>query len=110
MSGLERLIQAAMNAPKERRDAALEVLAGQAVAVEPGTPPPISEPYLTREEVARRLGFRPITLWRWRIPGHQIGSQRRFRLSEVEAYLRSEEFQRRQAALRAERRHQPQTQ
>ena len=33
-----------------------------------------------------------------------MGGARRYRLSEVNAYLQSEEFERRQAALRAERR------
>ena len=50
------------------------------------------------------LGFSAATLTRWRIPGHSLGGRRRFKVSEVEAYFKTEAFQRRVAALRAERR------
>jgi hypothetical protein len=44
------------------------------------------------------------TLRRWQIPGYDLGGCRRYRQHEVEAYLASEAFLRRKAALRAERR------
>lgn len=85
---------AAMSAPPERREEALRLLRGQL---------PKPEPYFTLSELARRLGVCRATLRRWNVPGHDLGASPRYRLTEVEAYLRSEAFVRRQAALRAER-------
>jgi transposase-like protein len=95
MTALEDLIQAAMSAPPERREAALRLLQGNV---------PKPEPYLSLSELARRLGLCRATLRRWCVPGHDLGGRRRYRLTEVEAYFKTEDFQRRQAALRAERR------
>jgi hypothetical protein len=95
MTALEDLIQAAMAAPPERREAALRLLQGNL---------PKPEPYLTLSELARRLGLCRATLRRWRVPSHDLGGSRRYRLTEVEAYFHTEAFQRRHAALRAERR------
>ena len=97
MTGLEDLVQAAMSAPPERREEALRLLQGNL---------PKPEPYLTLIELGRRLGFSTRTLSRWQIPSHDLGTSKRYRLSEVEAFLKSEDFLRRQAALRAERRDQ----
>jgi hypothetical protein len=47
------------------------------------------------------------TLWRWQIPGHDLCGRPRYKLSEVEAYLKSDEFKRRVAALRAIRKRGP---
>jgi excisionase family DNA binding protein len=102
MSALEDLVQAAMAAPAGRREEALKVLRGEQAA--PVRPQP--EPYLTLRETAKRLGISTGTLWRWRIPGHELGGRPRFRLSEIETYLQSEEFKRRVMALRAIRRNQ----
>ncbi len=99
MTGLEDLVAAAMSAPPERREEALRLLQGQL---------PKPEAYLTLSELARRLGVCRGTLRRWRVPGHDLGGYRRYRLSEVEAYFTSDAFRRRQAALRAER-HAPRT-
>ncbi|MCP5524931.1 MAG: helix-turn-helix domain-containing protein [Verrucomicrobiales bacterium] len=98
MNALEDLMHAALTAPPERREEALRLLQGQL---------PKPEPYLTLTELGSRLGLSGTTLRRWRIPGHDLGGRLRYRLSEVEAYFRSEDFQRRAAALRAERRHSP---
>lgn len=46
-----------------------------------------AEPYLTLRAVAEAVGFHPVTLWRWRAPGHRIGSRNRYLLSEVRAWL-----------------------
>jgi len=102
MTGLEDLVAAAMSAPSERREAALQVLRGHALAVEPGSQAPVYEPLLTQRETARRLGVSVPTLWRWRVPFHALGGRRRYRIPDVIAYLQSETFQRRVAALRAE--------
>jgi excisionase family DNA binding protein len=99
MSALEELIHAAVNAPVALRQDALRILRGEAV----NTPRLEAEPYLTLREIAKRLGISTATLWRWRVPGHELGGRPRFRLSEVEAYLQSDAFKRRVAALRAVR-------
>lgn len=96
MIGLEDIVQAAISAPPERREAALRILRGDV---------PKAEEYLTLAELARRLGYCTKTLQRWQLPTHRHGGKPRYRLSEVEAYFATEAFQRRQAALRAERRH-----
>ena len=83
--------------------------AGQATAILDGSPVadegrPDPEPYLTLREVGRRLGVSPCSLWRWGVPGHEMGGRRRFRMSEVEQYLASDEMRRRARELREERR------
>ncbi len=105
MTQLEDIVHATMAAPEERRKAALRVLRGEAwiAEIEPATPRP-PEPLLTLQELSEKLGLSPCTLWRWQIPGHDMGGRRRFRLSEVAAYFEGDEFKRRKAALRAERR------
>ena len=104
MSALEELMHAALAAPPERQEDALSVLRGQARTVDPNDAALVNEPYLTMRGIARRLGFSVATLTRWRIPGHSLGGRRRFKVSEVEAYFQTEAYQRRVAALRAERR------
>ncbi len=85
MTQLEDIVHATMAAPEERRKAALRVLRGEAwiAEIEPATPRP-PEPLLTLQELSEKLGLSPCTLWRWQIPGHDMGGRRRFRLSEVE--------------------------
>lgn len=102
MTSLEELMTAAMAATPDRRREALLLLRGETPAVQSGPPNAVTqvEPYLRLKEVAARLGVDPSTLWRWAVPGHELGGQRRFRLSEVAAYLESDAFQRRSAALR----------
>jgi len=92
---LEDIMAAAMSAPPDRREAALRVLRGEL---------PRSEPYVTLRGLSRRLGFGVTTLRRWRVPGHVVGGAKRYRVGEVEAYFLTESFQRRKAAVRAERR------
>lgn len=104
MISVENFIRAALAASAERREAALLVLEGQAAAVEPGTTLAPSEPYLSRGALAQQLGVSPWTIWRWQPPSHDLGGHPRYLRSEVEAYLRSPEFARRAASLRATRR------
>jgi predicted DNA-binding transcriptional regulator AlpA len=109
MSAFEDLVQAAMAAPADRQKEALRLLRSQPGALSEN-PPPVPtgpEPYLTLVETAKRLGMSTATLWRWKIPGHELGGRPRFRVSEVEAYLQSDEFKRRVAALRAIRKLRP---
>lgn len=99
----EELIQAAINAPPDRMARALAVLLGES---SPATPSDFHPPerYLTRRQLAKQLGLGTVTLWRWNVPGRSLGGRQMYKLSEVEEYLQSEAFQRRVAALRAERR------
>ncbi len=103
MTPLEALMQAALAAPVDRQEAALRVLLGQADATDPSMLTVRHERYLTLVELSRAVGFSCPSLWRFAVPGHDLGGRKRYRVSEVEAYLRSDAFQRRQAALRAER-------
>ncbi len=99
---MEELLQAALAAPEARRAEALRVLRGEAEQTAPVDRGP--EPYLTLREVGKRLCISPCSLWRWGVPGHEMGGRRRFRMSEVTAYLESAEFRRRADELKAERR------
>lgn len=104
MTSLEQLMQAALVAPAEAREEALRVLRGQTRTTDSEPTQPAPEPYLTLKVVAKRLGLNPSTLWRWQVPGHDLGGRRRFRLHEVVAYLESDLFKSRVSALRATRR------
>ncbi len=101
--GTAELLTALATASDSRKDAALRVLRGEAVVVDPVETGATAEPYLTLREIGRRLGVSPCSLWRWQVPGHELGGRRRFRLSEVQAYLESDEFRERADELRAER-------
>ena len=95
-------LTALLAAPEDRRAEALRVLRGdngQDAEADRGP-----EPYLTLREVGRRLGVSPCSLWRWQVPGHELGGRRRFRLSEVADYMESAEFKRRAAELKEVRR------
>ncbi len=100
MSLVESLMQAALTAPDDRKLEALRVLRGET------TPEPakqVPEPFVTLRECARQLGVSTCSLWRWKIPGHSLGGRRRFRVSEVVAYLESDAVKQRAAELRQER-------
>lgn len=101
MSGFEELMQAALVAPEDRKAAALRLLRGEASPTPTVVGP---EPYLRMKEVASRLGISVCSLWRYGVPGHQLGGRRRFRMGEVVAYLESEEFKTRAEELKEERR------
>ncbi|MDD5706543.1 MAG: helix-turn-helix domain-containing protein [Kiritimatiellae bacterium] len=94
------LLTALVTATPERKAAALRALRGE---VEFAAKVPETEAYLTLREVGRRLGISACSLWRYGVPGHELGGRRRFRMSEVEAYLASDGFKQRAADLREER-------
>lgn len=52
----------------------------------------ISEPWVTAEQVAHHLGVVKDTVYRWRekkgLPAHQIGRLWKFKLSEVDEWVR----------------------
>lgn len=85
-------LAALLAAPEERVAEALRVLRGETDGRDAGAAVRGPEAFLTLREVGRRLGVSVCTLWRWRVPGHELGGRRRFRLSEVAAYLESGEF------------------
>ena len=104
-TSVEDLLRAALAAPPDLRSQALGVLEGRARAVELDAQPDAdAEGYVGLQGVARHWKVSPCTVWRWDPPSHDTGGRRRYRLSEVTAYLASEDFKRRRAALRAERR------
>ncbi len=101
------LLAAVVAAPDARKREALKVLRGELPPADAETLRRCSgqaEPYLTLREVGRRLGVSPCSLWRWGVPGHELGGRRRFRMSEVEAYLAGEEFKQRASNLKEDRR------
>ena len=46
-----------------------------------------SEPWLTKQEVARKLRVSPRTIERLRLPYTRVGGQNRYRMSQVESAL-----------------------
>ena len=94
------LLQALLTATDEEKRAALRALRGETTDNAEADEP---EPYLTLREVGRQLMISPCSLWRWGVPGHELGGRRRFRMSEVQAYLESKEFKKRAEALKQER-------
>ncbi len=95
------ILAALVAATPERKAAALRALRGEFEFVEKA---PNTEAYLTLREVGRRLGISACSLWRYGVPGHELGGRRRFRMSEVEAYLASEEFKDKAQELKDDRR------
>ncbi len=89
-------------ASEERKVAALRELQGEAEQTAPVDRGP--EPYQTLKQVAAQVGVSACSLWRWNVPGHELGGRRRFRLSEVVAYLESDMFKARADELKAARR------
>jgi predicted DNA-binding transcriptional regulator AlpA len=96
MTLTEEVMQAVFTAPDERKRDALRVLRGETVGVREQD----AERFLTQKECARRLGVSACSLWRWQVPRHVLGGRPRFRLSEIEKYLASDEFKRRAAVVR----------
>ena len=94
------LLQALLTATDEQKRAALAVLRGEPTDDTEVEQP---EPYLTLREVGHRLNISPCSLWRWGVPGHELGGRRRFRMSEVQSYLESNDFRMRAEALKQER-------
>jgi len=93
------LLAAVVAASPDRKELALRVLRGEAVIESvPGRLE--TEPFLTLKECARRLGVSACSLWKWKVPGHELGGRPKFRMSEIETYLASDEFKKRAAELR----------
>jgi hypothetical protein len=48
----------------------------------------VTEPWLTKRELARKLGVSPRTVVRLGLPHMRVGGQNRYMLSECERFLR----------------------
>lgn len=94
------LLQAVLTASEDQQRAALKVLRGEAAV---SAESPAKERFMTLKEIGQTLGFHSSTLWRWNVPGHDLGGRRRFLLSEVRAYLKTPEFQQRVNELKQQR-------
>ncbi len=98
------LLTVLATATDERKKAALRILRGELAPEKPVGP----EPFLMLKEAGQRLNLHPTTLWKWGVPGHELGGKRRFLLSEIVAYLHSPQFKTRITRLRTTRRAQRQ--
>ncbi len=98
------LLMALATADSTKQEAALRVLRGEAVLAVDQKAVPTVEPYLRFKQVAEALSISVCSLWRWQVPGHELGGRRRFKMSEVLAYLESDEFKTRAEELKQERR------
>jgi hypothetical protein len=97
---VKKLIEAVFAAPPALQEKALGVLRGESTSL---PVPAISEPYVTLKVCAKALGVSATSLWRYQIPGNELGGRRKFRVSEVAAYLESEEFRVVSKLIRKER-------
>jgi excisionase family DNA binding protein len=90
------ILKALLTATNDQKKAALKVLRSE--------PEPMrAEPYLLLKEVAKQLNVHYTTLWKWGVQGHDLGGRRRFRMSEVQAYLNSDAFRKRVQELKERR-------
>ncbi len=96
------LLAAVLAATPDRKAVALRVLRGEDGGGEKKSALP--ERFVTQRELVRMLGVSAISLWRWKVPGHELGGRRRFRVSEVLAYLESPAFRAIAEELKAARR------
>lgn len=83
---------AVLAATPDRKAMALRVLRGEDGGGGGEKKNALPERFVTQRELVKMLGVSAISLWRWKVPGHELGGRRRFRVSEVMAYLESPEF------------------
>ena len=98
------LLAAVLAATPDRKSAALRVLRGEDSVGNGESKNALPERFVTQRELVKMLGVSAISLWRWRVPGHELGGRRRFRVSEVLAYLESPEFREVAEGLKSARR------
>jgi hypothetical protein len=101
------LLAAVVAATPERKESALLVLRGDAVAARgPSSARGYgvqAEAYVGLRDVAGFLGVSTRSVRRWGVPGHKLGSRTRYRLSEVAGYVESDAFRERVEELKVER-------
>jgi predicted DNA-binding transcriptional regulator AlpA len=95
---LRPLIQSDETITSEQASRVLDILTGKE---KPRQQEP--ERYMTLRSVGKTLGISACSLWRWGVPGHDLGGRRRFRISEVEAYIESKAMKTKAAELKQER-------
>jgi hypothetical protein len=100
MTLTEEVMTAVLSAPDDKKTAALRLLRGEPEGRGQKAEDRNTEMFLTLKECARRLGVSACSLWRWGMPGYELGGRRKFRMTEVEAYLQSDAFKKRAAKLR----------
>jgi len=98
------LLAAVLAATPDRKSAALRVLRGEDSVGGGEKKNALPERFVTQRELVKMLGVSAISLWRWKVPGHELGGRRRFRVSEVLAYLETPEFGARAEELKVKRR------
>jgi hypothetical protein len=98
------LLAAVLAATPDRKAAALRTLRGEDGGGEGAAKRPAPEPFVSQRELARNVGLSVPTLWRYRVPKHELGGRPRFRVGEVLAYLESPAFKTLAEELKAGRR------
>lgn len=98
------LLAAVLAATPDRKAMALRVLRGEDGGGNGEKKNALPEKFVTQRELVKMLGVSAISLWRWKVPGHELGGRRRFRVSEVLAYLESAKFKAIAEELKAVRR------
>ncbi len=91
-------LAAAMAAPSDRLNQAMKILKGE--PDKKATMPTVPDRFLNLTELAKVIGIGRMSLWRWRVPGHNHAGRTHYRASEVLAYLDSPEFQKTVEALK----------
>ena len=97
------LLTAVLAATPDRKSAALRVLRGEDSVGGGDKKGAAPERFVTGRELSKIVGVSAVSLWRWRVPGHELGGRRRFRVSEVLVYLESPEFKALAGELREQR-------
>lgn len=97
---VRKVIEAVFPAPPELQEKALRVLRGELIEQKQDSKP---EQFISLKTCGKALGISTTSLWRWNVPGYDLGGRRRFRLSEVNAYLESERFRAHAKRLRKQR-------
>ncbi len=98
------LLAAVLAATPDRKAAALRTLRGEDGGGEGAAKRTAPEPFVSQRELSRNVGISVPTLWRYRVPKHELGGRPRFRVGEVLAYLESPEFKALAEELKATRR------
>jgi hypothetical protein len=97
------LLAAVLAATPDCKSAALRVLRGEDSVGGGDKKGAAPERFVTGRELSKIVGVSAVSLWRWRVPGHELGGRRRFRVSEVLSYLESPEFKALAGELREQR-------
>ena len=99
------VLAAMLAATPDRKAAALRTLRGEdGGGGEGAAKRPAPEPFVSQRELSRNVGISVPTLWRYRVPKHELGGRPRFRVGEVLAYLESPAFKALAEELKAARR------